>query len=84
MTTRRKVLPTTLWSSPMRNSAACGLFFFSASYDLSWHPRRESLIFEVGLKENLLANIETSLELARHQVDPLQVKETLKAKALED
>ena len=51
---------------------------------MTWRPRRESLIFEVGLKEKLLANIETSLELARHQVDPLQVKETLKAKALED
>jgi len=33
----------------------------------------ESLIFEVGLKENLLKNIEISLELARCQVDPLQV-----------
>ena len=37
---------------------------------------RESLIFEVGLKENLLKNIEISLELARCQVDPLQVKES--------
>ena len=36
---------------------------------------RESLIFEVGLKENLLKNIEISLELARCQVDSLQVKE---------
>merc|ERR1711936_479183 len=33
----------------------------------------ESLIFEMGLKENLLANIETSLEFARRQVDHLQV-----------
>jgi len=33
----------------------------------------ESLIFEVGLKENLLKKIEISLELARCQVDPLQV-----------
>ena len=37
---------------------------------------RESLIFEVGLKENLLKNIEISLELARCQVDPQQVKES--------
>ena len=36
---------------------------------------RESLIFEDGLKENLLKNIEVSLEFARCQVDPLQVKE---------
>ena len=36
---------------------------------------RESLIFEEGLKENLLKNIEVSLEFARRQVDPLQVKE---------
>ena len=35
---------------------------------------RESLTFEVGMKENLLKNIEVSLELARCQVDPLQVK----------
>ena len=34
---------------------------------------RESLIFEVELKENLLANIQISLELASRQVDPLQV-----------
>ena len=37
---------------------------------------RESLIFEEGLKENLLKNIEVSLEFARRQVDPLQVKES--------
>ena len=41
---------------------------------MSWRPRRESLIFEMGLKENLLANIETSLEFARRQVDHLQVR----------
>ena len=39
---------------------------------------RESLIFEEGLKENLLKNIEVSLEFARRQVDPLQVKESVK------
>ena len=37
---------------------------------------RESLIFEEGLKENLLKNIEVSLEFARRQVDPLQVTES--------
>ena len=73
-TTRRRVLPATLWFFQMPSSVACGLYFFSASYDMSWHPRRESLIFEMGLKENLLANIETSLEFARHQVDHLQVR----------
>ena len=72
--TRRRVLPATLWFFPMPSSVACGLYFFSASYDMSWHPRRESLIFEMGLKENLLANIETSLEFARRQVDHLQVR----------
>ena len=41
---------------------------------MTWRPYRESLIFEVGLKENLLANIETSLEFARRQVDHLQVR----------
>ena len=39
---------------------------------------RESLTFEVGMKENLLKNIEVSLELARCQVDPLQVKKKKK------
>ena len=43
---------------------------------------RESLIFEVGLKENLLKNIEIGLELARRQVDPLQVKESGKLQKL--
>ena len=38
---------------------------------------RESLIFEEGLKENLLKNIEVSLEFARRQVDPLQVKKKM-------
>ena len=37
---------------------------------------RESLIFEEGLKESLLKNIEVSLEFARRQVDPLQVKDS--------
>ena len=43
---------------------------------------RESLIFEEGLKENLLKNIEVSLEFARRQVDPLQVKENGQLKKL--
>ena len=34
---------------------------------------RESLIFEEGLKEKLLKNIEVSLEFARCKVDPQQV-----------
>ena len=38
---------------------------------------RESLIFEEGLKENLLKKIEVSLEFARCEVYPLQVRKNL-------
>ena len=61
----------------MLSSAACGWsLFFSCSHLNMASYNRESLIFEEGLKENLLKNIEVSLEFARRQVDPLQVKES--------
>ena len=47
-----------------------------SSFQFTFESHRESLIFEEGLKENLLKNIEVSLEFARRQVDPLQVKES--------
>ena len=45
---------------------------------------RESLIFEVELKENLLANIQISLELASRQVDPLQVGKAFESEDILD
>ena len=47
-----------------------------SSFYFTFESHRESLIFEEGLKENLLKNIEVSLEFARRQVDPLQVKDS--------